>query len=115
MKGVAARERSIAVPQGVQTNGTHGSTGEVRRPCGRERLPYRGQKCVRRVLRRLTPKCKKSRDIPGRERMIWQGGRLPRKGKEGTQLGRGAWAGATALGLGAEESGKPTDRSERQA
>ena len=47
--------------------------------------------------------------------MIWQGGRLPRKGKEGTQLGRGAWAGATALGLGAEESGKPTDRSERQA
>ena len=113
MKGVAARERSITVPQGVQANGTHGSTGEVGRTCGHDRLPYRVQECVRRVLRGITHKGKESRDIPGRERMIWQGGRLPRKGKEGTQLGRGARTGFTTLGLSAEEGGEPPERSER--
>ena len=113
MKGVAAREGSITVPQGVQADGTYGRTGEVRRACRRERLTYCGQEYIRRVLCRITHKGQERRNVPGRERVIWQGGRLPRKGQKGTQLGRGAWAGTTTLGLGAKESGEPADRSER--
>ena len=79
VKGVAAREGSIAFPQGVQANGTYGRTDEVRRACRRKRLPYRGQECIRRVLCRITHKGQERRNVPGRERVIWQGGRVPGK------------------------------------